>query len=120
MRTYGKIILAAVALCGALWLGAVEVPPLTGRVVDRAGVFGAGASRVEAAVLALENASGGQMAVLTVPTLDGEPIEDFSIRVAEAWKIGRKGKDNGAILVIVPDDREMRLEIGYGWEGDPA
>ena len=53
MRTYGKIILAAVALCGALWLGAVEVPPLTGRVVDRAGVFGAGASRVEAAVLAL-------------------------------------------------------------------
>ena len=54
MRTYGKIILAAVALCGALWLGAVEVPPLTGRVVDRAGVFGAGASRVEAAVLALE------------------------------------------------------------------
>lgn len=118
MRTYGKIILAAVALCGALWLGAVEVPPLTGRVVDRAGVFGAGASRVEAAVLALENASGGQMAVLTVPTLDGEPIEDFSIRVAEAWKIGRKGKDNGAILVIVPDDREMRLEIGYGWEGE--
>ena len=65
MRTYGKIILAAVALCGALWLGAVEVPPLTGRVVDRAGVFGAGASRVEAAVLALENASGGQMAVLS-------------------------------------------------------
>ena len=58
------------------------------------------------------------MAVLTVPTLDGEPIEDFSIRVAEAWKIGRKGKDNGAILVIVPDDREMRLEIGYGWEGE--
>lgn len=88
MRTYGKIILAAVALCGALWLGAVEVPPLTGRVVDRAGVFGAGASRVEAAVLALENASGGQMAVLTVPTLDGEPIEDFR----SGWpKRGRSG-----------------------------
>lgn len=118
MKTYGKIILAAAVLCGALWLEAVEVPPLTGRVVDRAGVFGAGAPRVEAAVLALEKASGGQMAVLTVPTLEGEPIEDFSIRAAEAWKIGRKERDNGAILVIVPNDREMRLEIGYGWEGE--
>ena len=56
------------------------------------------------------------MAVLTVPTLDGEPIEDFSIRVAEAWKLGYQGKDNGILLLIVPPERQMRLEVGYGWE----
>ena len=55
---------------------------------------------------------------LTVDTLDGTPIEEFGIRVMDQWKIGRKGKDDGAILIIALRDRAMRLEIGYGWEGD--
>jgi len=54
--------------------------------------------------------------VLTVPSLDGDSLEDFSLRVAERWKIGHKGLDNGAILVIVRDDRKVRIEVGYGLE----
>ena len=97
-----------------------KVPQLTGRVVDQAKIFGAsGAEKIDAAIRALETATGGgQMAVLTVDTLDGTPIEEFGIRVMDQWKIGRKGKDDGAILIIALRDRAMRLEIGYGWEGD--
>ena len=94
-----------------------DVPALTGRVVDRAGIFPESDRRELTEQLeAFERISGGQMAVLTVPTLDGEPIEDFSIRVAEAWKLGYQGKDNGILLLIVPPERQMRLEVGYGWE----
>jgi len=57
------------------------------------------------------------MAVLTVPSLRGDALESFSMRVAEAWKIGRKGQDTGALLVVVRDSHAIRLEIGYGWEG---
>ena len=97
----------------------LAVPPLTGRVVDAADVLSPSEERrLEAAVLALESATGGQMAVLTVPTLGSEAsLEAYSMRVAEAWRIGRKGRDNGAILLVVTQDRQMRLEIGYGWEG---
>lgn len=108
-------------LWGALLLSAaaLEVPALTGRVVDKGGVFGAeGAARVEAAIRRLETATGGgQMAVLTVPSLDGGSIEEYGIKVMDAWKIGRKDKDDGAILIISVKDRKTRLEVGYGWEG---
>jgi uncharacterized protein len=57
------------------------------------------------------------LAVLIVPTTQPEPIEAYSIRVAEAWKIGRKGQDNGVLLVVAKDDRKVRLEVGYGYEG---
>ena len=110
-------------LLGVLFgLSAAEpaVPRLTGRVVDRANIFGTdGAARIDAAIRALETATGGgQMAVLTIDTLDGTPIEEYGIRVMDQWKIGRKDKDDGAILIIALRDHEMRLEIGYGWEGD--
>ena len=65
----------------------------------------------------LERDTGHQVAVLTIPTLDGEDIEGFSIRVAENWKIGKKGNDNGAIFVVAVKDRRLRLEVGYGLEG---
>ena len=93
------------------------VPALTGRVVDQAGMLGADAMRVENAIHGLEQATGGQMAILTVPTLGNDALESFSMRVAEAWKIGRRGQDNGALLVLVRDSHKIRLEIGYGWEG---
>lgn len=97
---------------------APAVPPLTGRVVDRAGMLtGDDAMRVEQAILDLEGATGGQMAVLTLPTLDGDSLERFSVQVAETWKIGTKGRDDGAILLLVRDSHDMRLEIGRGWEG---
>ncbi len=102
------------AMCA---LGELAVPAMTGRVVDQAGLLGGDAARVENAIRGLEQATAGQMAVLTVPSLRGDALESFSMRVAEAWKIGRKGQDNGALLVVVRDSRGIRLEIGYGWEG---
>ncbi len=119
MRTLFQLLLLFGLL---LHLAAEEpkVPPLSGRVVDQAKIFGTdGAAKIESAIRALETATGGgQMAVLTIDTLDGAPIEEYGIRVMDQWKIGRKGKDDGAILIIALRDRAMRLEIGYGWEGD--
>src|SRR4029077_3042748 len=64
-----------------------------------------------------EQKSGNQLVVLMVPSTKPEPIEAYSIRVADAWKIGRKGQDNGALFVVAKDDHKMRIEVGYGLEG---
>lgn len=113
--------LFALLVTAVLPLGAakLKLPELTGRVVDNANIFStAEKEQIEAAILQLEKATqGGQMAVLTVKSLNGMPIEWYGIKLAEKWKIGQKGKDNGAILIIALNDRSMRLEIGYGWEG---
>ncbi|NLF94121.1 MAG: methanol dehydrogenase [Oligosphaeraceae bacterium] len=94
------------------------LPELTGRIVDLAKVFSPEDKiRLEKAVQTLETSTGGQMAVLTLPELRGWSIEEFSIRLAEKWQIGHKGSDNGALLIFSLQDRQMRLEIGYGWEG---
>ena len=99
-------------------VGALDVPALRGRVNDYAGAMQANqVQSLEARLMQLERDTGHQLAVLTVPTLDGEDIEGFSIRVAENWKIGKKGFDNGAILVVAVKDRRLRLEVGYGLEG---
>ena len=91
---------------------------LRGRVNDYANVMQASqVQSLESQLAQLERDTGHQVAVLTVPTLDGEDIEGFSIRVAENWKIGKKGYDNGAILVVAVKDRRLRLEVGYGLEG---
>ncbi len=113
-----KAALLLFALCASALAWGIEIPELTGRVVDNASLLsGEGRQRVEDAIIRLEDLTGGQMAVLTVKSLEGQPIEDFSIKVAEKWRIGHKGKDNGAILIVSRDDRKTRLEIGYGWEG---
>ena len=96
----------------------VPVPPLTGRVVDQTGTLSAGdAASITATLRDLEQRKGSQIAVLIVPTTQPETIEQFSIRVADAWKIGRKGIDDGALLVVAKDDRRLRIEVGYGLEG---
>lgn len=97
---------------------ALEVPPLRGRVNDYAGVMSQDQVRtLESQLAQFEQETGHQIAVLTIPTLDGEDIEGFSIRVAENWKIGKKGFDNGVILLVAVKDRKLRLEVGYGLEG---
>ena len=97
---------------------ALEVPPLRGRVNDYAGVMSQDQVRtLESQLTQFEQETGHQIAVLTIPTLDGEDIEGFSIRVAETWKIGKKGFDNGVILLVAVKDRKLRLEVGYGLEG---
>ena len=97
---------------------ALDVPPLRGRVNDYANVLQSNqVQALEAQLAQLERDTGHQVAILTIPTLDGEDLEGFSIRVAESWKIGKKGFDNGAILVVAVKDRRLRLEVGYGLEG---
>jgi uncharacterized protein len=96
----------------------LDVPPLRARVNDLAGLLSQEqASRLEDQLAQFEQETNHQVAVLTIPTLDGEDIEDFSIRVAENWKMGHKGNDNGVILLIARDDRKLRIEVGYGLEG---
>jgi uncharacterized protein len=97
---------------------ALEVPALRGRVNDYAGLLpSTKAQEIEERLAQFEKETGHQIAVLTVPGLEGDALEDFSIRVAENWKIGQKGFDNGAILVIAHKDRKLRIEVGYGLEG---
>jgi uncharacterized protein len=96
----------------------LDVPPLRGRVNDYANLMPAArVQSLEQRLAQFENETGHQIAVLTVPSLGGEDIEGFGIRVAESWKIGKKGSDNGAILVIAQNDRKLRIEVGYGLEG---
>jgi uncharacterized protein len=96
----------------------VAVPALTGRVVDQTGTLSSGdIAALNAKLRDFENRKGSQVAVLIVPTTQPETIEQFSIRVADAWKIGRKKVDDGAILVVAKNDRHLRIEVGYGLEG---
>jgi uncharacterized protein len=96
----------------------VAVPPLSGRVVDQTGTLSSGdIASLTQTLKDLEARKGSQVAVLIVPTTEPETIEQFSIRVAEAWKIGRKKIDDGALLVIAKNDRHLRIEVGYGLEG---
>ena len=97
---------------------ALEVPPLGGRVNDYAGMLPRARSQdLQARLAAFEKETSHQIVVLTVPSLEGDPLEDFSIRVADAWKIGQKGFANGAILLIAQKERKIRIEVGRGFEG---
>ena len=111
--------LLALLVCWAFAAAAdVAVPPLSGRVVDQTGTLSAGdISALTQTLKNLETRKGSQVAVLIVPTTAPETIEQYSIRVAEAWKIGRKKIDDGALLVVAKNDRKLRIEVGYGLEG---
>src|SRR6202040_4031268 len=111
--------LLALLLCWAFAASAdVAVPPLSGRVVDQTGTLSSDdIARLTQTLKDLEQRKGSQVAVLIVPTTQPETIEQYSIRVAEAWKIGRKKIDDGARLVVAKNDRKLRIEVGYGLEG---
>ena len=94
------------------------IPALTGRVIDTAGMIaGSDKRQIEQTLSALEAKKGAQVVVLTVETTKPEEIEQYSLRVAEKWKLGRKGIDDGVILLVAKQDRRMRIEVGYGLEG---
>jgi len=111
--------LLALMLCWAFAvLADVAVPPLTGRVVDKTATLSSGdIDRLARTLQDFDVRKGSQIQVLIVPTTAPETIEQYSLRVAEAWKIGRKKIDDGAILVVAKDDRKLRIEVGYGLEG---
>lgn len=107
-----------------LWLTAswvcaeVPVPELRSPVTDTAGLLTATQrQQLERTLLAFEKSKGSQLAVLTVSSTQPETIEQYALRVAETWKLGRDGVDDGALLVIAKDDRTLRIEVGYGLEG---
>lgn len=114
------VVLVGFAICLFAHTGfAVQVPPLQGRINDQANLLSeAVKQQLTASLVEYEKATGHQLAVLTIPTLDGDPIEDFSIRVVEAWKLGKQGKDDGILVLVVSKDRKMRIEVGYGLEGE--
>jgi len=117
-RRAAAVPAAAIALLVALAAPAKEIPYLSGRVVDEASLLSAAArQRIDGELAALERESGDQVAVLIVQSLGGEPLEEYSIKVAQTWKLGQKGKDNGILLLIARDDRKLRIEVGYGLEG---
>lgn len=112
------VLAAALLLCASLAAAQIAVPPLKSPVTDLTGTLSASQSReLEARLSAFSAARGSQIAVLLVPSTKPEAIEQYSIRVAEAWKIGRSGKDDGVILLVAKDDRTLRIEVGYGLEG---
>ena len=114
-----RAAILALSLCWAFSaIADVAVPPLTGRVVDQtATLSGSDIAALTQSLQSLEARKGSQVAVLIVPTTAPETIEQYSLRVAEAWKIGRKKIDDGALLVVAKDDRKLRIEVGYGLEG---
>jgi uncharacterized protein len=112
------VALALIALLASTALAQQPVPPLTGRIVDRTGVLAdADRQRIETRLADLEQRKGSQVAVLLVPSARPEAIEQFSMRVVEAWQLGRRGVDDGVLLLVALEDREVRLEVGYGLEG---
>ncbi|CAH1387886.1 TPM domain-containing protein [Candidatus Nitrotoga sp. M5] len=96
----------------------VEVPPLSARVTDLTSTLDAvQKQQLETRLAQFEEKKGAQIAVLLIPTTQPETIEQFGIRVVDAWKLGRKGIDDGVLLLIAKDDRTLRIEVGYGLEG---
>ncbi len=105
-------------LCLCVTVSALDVPPLQGHVNDHAGLLSPVQRRsLESLLSRFEASTTNQVAVLIIPSLEDESLEDFSMRVAEKWRLGQKGRDNGVLLLIAVKDRKARIEVGYGLEG---
>lgn len=121
MLSLRRILLALLLLTAGFAYGApdqIAVPALTSRVTDLTGTLTAEQrANLEQRLAAFEQQKGSQIAVLLLPTTKPEAIEQYSIRVAEQWKLGRKKVDDGALLIVAKEDRAMRIEVGYGLEG---
>lgn len=119
-RDFQRLLLAGI-LCllfcpPAFGLAVPERPE--GRITDRTGTLTRDQiAALERKLAAFERETTNQIAVLLIPSLEGDSLEDYSIRLAEKWRIGQKGRDNGVILLIVKNDRKLRIEVGYGLEG---
>lgn len=112
------ILLASFLLFFNLPLLPLEVPPLAGRVNDQAGIISAATEeRISAYLEAVEAQAGAQIAVLTLPSLEGESLEAFSIRVTDQWRLGDADRDDGVLLLVAVEEKKIRLEVGYGLEG---
>ncbi len=113
------IVTAALVVLAAAMAWALEFPRLTGRVVDEARLLTAQQREsITAALAAHEQKTGQQVVVVTLNSLQGVPIEDYGYQLGRHWGIGEKDKDTGALLIVAPNERVVRIEVGYGLEGD--
>ena len=109
---------AAILLIAALPALAIDFPALTGRVVDNADLLSpATETMLTEQLQAVEDKTTDQVVVVTLPSLEGNTIEDFGYQLGRHWGIGQAGKDNGILLIVAPNERKVRIEVGYGLEG---
>ncbi len=111
-------LIAAALLFVATMVVALSFPPLTGRIVDQANIISPAAeAALEPKLAALEQKSGIQIVVATVSSLEGQEIEPYANALFRAWKLGQATKNNGVLLLVAPNERRVRIEVGYGLEG---
>lgn len=117
-KTFKSLLLICLLFILSAGLFALDVPPLKARVTDLAGVLSPSQrQKIEEGLYLFESRTSNQIAVLIIPSLEGESLEDYSIRVTDRWKLGTGDKENGVLLLIVKNDRKIRIEVGYGLEG---
>ncbi|MGE4373977.1 MAG: YgcG family protein [Xanthobacter sp.] len=118
VRFVGAVVLLLVLALPALAQTGPSYPALTGRVVDDAHILDPQARmRLEAELAEQEQKTSDQLVVATVPSLEGRPIEDYANGLFRAWKLGQKQENNGILLLVAPNERKVRIEVGYGLEG---
>jgi len=118
VKFFGIVLFALAPLSPAL-AADLNFPPLTGRVVDEAGLLSQPAKdRITGWLAQFEQATKRQVVVVTVKSLEGDTIEDYGYRLGRAWGIGEKDKNTGAILLVAPNEHKVRIEVGYGLEGE--
>jgi len=116
MSGFWVLLVLICSLTGPV-LAAPKFPPLSGRVVDDAGILSPAAeAKLTTELAALEQQTGHQLVVATLPTLQGYEIEDYGYQLLRAWAVGRKGENDGAILIVAPAEKKVRIEVGYGLE----
>jgi uncharacterized protein len=112
------LLLALLVIAPPALADSLPVPALSGRVVDQAGILSsAEEGRLATKLKNLEDKTSIQLVVVTLSSLQGSPIEEWGLTLGRSWGIGQKGKDSGALLIVAPNDRELRIEVGYGLEG---
>jgi len=117
MKTTLTFLWLLFLLLKASILPAADIPYLTGRVTDNAQILSETTRQSLTAILKEhEDRTSNQIVILTVPTINGESIEEYAVDVFDAWQLGQKDEDNGILIVVVPNDRRMRIEVGYGLE----
>ena len=113
-----RLISILILLLWVMPAAALEIPQPTGYVNDRAGMISQTVElKLEQFLRDFEKSDSTQFVILTIPTLDGEALEEYALRVLGSWKVGQKGLDNGALLLIAKEERKIRIEVGYGLEG---
>lgn len=112
------LLISLMLVVGSQQAIGLEVPKLTGHINDQARMLSPSTvQQLEGSLAAFAGQDSTQIVVLTIASLDGEALEDYSLRVVEQWRLGQKGLDNGALLLVAKNDRKIRIEVGYGLEG---